>query len=190
MLMKICFFKNLVTKSGLLRLIFENKMKGGAKVDLDYEQLYNAYYMKVYSFVMTLAKNQDVSEEITQKAFFKALTTREKHRGDSSEFTWLCAIAKNLFVDEQRASTKITGLDVEIVSDTNIETSFVDEDTAFHIHKVLHCLEEPYKEVFQLRVFGDLSFHKIGAIFEKTENWARVTYHRARLKIQERMEAK
>jgi len=165
-------------------------MKGGAKVDLDHEQLFNAYYMKVYSFVMTLAKNQDVSEEITQKTFFKALTTSEKHRGDSSEFTWLCAIAKNLFVDEQRASTKIAGLDVEIVSDTNIENSFVDEDTAFHIHKVLHSLEEPYKEVFQLRVFGDLSFQKIGAIFDKTENWARVTHHRARLKIQERMEAK
>ena len=66
----------------------------------------------------------------------------------------------------------------------------VDEDTAFHIHKVLHDLEEPYKEVFQLRVFGDLSFQKIGAIFTKTENWARVTYHRARLKIEERMEAK
>ena len=159
-------------------------------MDLDYEQLYNAYYMKVYSFVMTLAKNQDTSEEITQKTFFRALTTNEKHRGDSSEFTWLCAIAKNLFVDEQRAITKFAELDVEIMSDTNIEDSFVDEDTAFHIHKVLHGLEEPYKEVFQLRVFGDLSFLKIGAIFDKTENWARVTYHRARLKIQERMEAK
>ena len=165
-------------------------MKGGAKVDLDYEQLFNAYYMKVYSFIMTLAKNQDVSEEITQKTFFKALTTAGKYRGDASEFTWLCAIAKNLWVDEQRASTKKAALDAEIASDTDIEKSWVDEDTTFHIHKVLHGLEEPYKEVFQLRVFGDLSFQKIGAIFDKTENWARVTYHRARLKIQERMEAK
>jgi len=165
-------------------------MKGGAKVDMDYEKLFNAYYMKVYSFVMTLAKNQDISEEITQKTFFKAMTANIKHRGESSEFTWLCTIAKNLFVDEQRASTRIAELDVEIVSDTNIENLFVDKDTAFHIHKVLHSLEEPYKEVFQLRVFGELSFQKIGMIFEKTENWARVTYHRARLKLQERMEAK
>jgi len=159
-------------------------------VDLDYEQLYNTYYMKVYSFVMTLAKNQNISEEITQNTFFKAMAANKKHRGDSSEFTWLCAIAKNLFVDEQRVNAKITELAVEIVSDTNIENLFVDGDTAFHIHKILHALEEPYKEVFQLRVFGDLSFQKIGAIFEKTENWARVTYYRARVKIQERMEAK
>ena len=157
---------------------------------MDYERLYNAYYMKVYSFVMTLAKNQDVSEEITQKAFFKAIAANRKHCGKSSEFTWLCAIARNLFVDELRARKKLAELDVEIVSDANIENSIIDKDTAFQIHKVLHGLEEPYKEVFQLRIFGDLSFQKIGAIFEKTENWARVTYHRARLKIQERMEAK
>ena len=159
-------------------------------MDLDYEQLYNAYYMKVYSFVMTLVKNQEASEEIAQKTFFKALTTSKKHRGDSSEFTWLCAIAKNLFIDEQRAGRKIAAHDETIASDTDIENAFVDEDTAFHIHKVLHGLEDPYKEVFQLRVFGDLSFQKIGAIFDKTENWARVTYHRARLKIQEGMDAK
>ena len=53
---------------------------------------------------------------------------------------------------------------------------------------VLHELQEPYKEVFQLRVFGELSFSQIGIIFGKTENWARVTYHRARLKIKERMD--
>ena len=52
---------------------------------------------------------------------------------------------------------------------------------------ILHELPEPYKEVFQLRVFGELAFGQIGRIFGKTETWARVTYHRARLKIQERM---
>jgi RNA polymerase sigma-70 factor (ECF subfamily) len=61
----------------------------------DFEQLYNTYYMQIYSYVMTLAKNQDISEEITQKTFFKAFTTDRKHTGGSSEFTWLCAIAKN-----------------------------------------------------------------------------------------------
>ncbi len=69
----------------------------------------------------------------------------------------------------------------------NVETAAEDNDTALRIHLVLHELQEPYKEVFQLRVFGELSFSQIGLVFGKTENWARVTYHRARLKIQERM---
>lgn len=159
-------------------------------MDDEFEQLYNTYYMKVYSFVMTLAKNQHDSEEITQKTFLKAMTAEKKHRGNSSEFTWLCAIAKNLFIDEQRAYKRTIELDIEIAAGIDIEKAFVDEDTAFCIHRVLHNMGEPYREVFQLRVFGELSFQKIGVLFGKTENWARVTYHRARLKIQEGMDEK
>lgn len=155
---------------------------------MDFEQLYNTYFMQVYSFVMTLAKNQEVSEEITQKTFFKAMTTGKKYSRGSSEFTWLCAIAKNLFIDELRKQKKICELDTESISNINIEKAFVNEDSAFAIHQTLHDLKEPFKEVFQLRVFGELSFKKIGMLFGKTENWARVTYYRAKLMIQERME--
>ena len=76
----------------------------------------------------------------------------------------------------------------ELASEENVEKAAADADMAFRIHVILHRLEEPYKEVFQLRVFGELSFAQIAAIFGKSENWARVTYHRAKLKIQERME--
>ena len=159
-------------------------------MDTDFEQLYNIYYMKVYSFVMTFAKHQAVSEEITQATFFKAMTANKPHGGRSSEFTWLCAIAKNLYIDELRARKRTSEFDAEAVSDTDVEKTVMDEDTAFRIHQVLHNLSEPYKEIFQLRLFGELSFQKIGLLFGKTENWARVTYHRARLQIQERMDDK
>lgn len=157
-------------------------------MNIDLEQLYNTYFMQVYSFVMTLSKSQDISEEIAQKTFFKAMTSRKKFLGGASELTWLCAIAKNLYIDEIRSKKRVCELDAEISSVPPIEHKVVDEDAAFEIHQVLHRLEEPYKEVFQLRVFGELPFQKIGKLFGKTENWARVTYHRARLKIQERME--
>ena len=80
------------------------------------------------------------------------------------------------------------GENLHISSEVDIEQAVSDSDMAFRIHLVLHKLEEPYKEVFQLRVFGELSFSQIATIFGKTESWARVTYHRARLKIQERMD--
>ena len=157
---------------------------------MDYEKLYNTYYMQVYSFIMTLAKNHDTAEEITQKTFFKVLTTSKKYAGESKELTWLCAIAKNIFLDDARVQKRFTQ-DVEPLEKVkvdNFDKSLIDEDFAFRIHEVLHTLEEPYKEVFSLRVFGELSFLKIGMIFGKTESWARVTYHRGKIKIQERME--
>ena len=159
-------------------------------MDLDFEQLYKAHYMNVYSFVMTLTKKPDEAEEITQKTFFRAMTTKSKHHGNSSQFTWLCTIAKNLFLDDvkirRRYTEELAG--TEKTSRVDIERSFADEETAFRIHQVLHHLEDPYKEVFSLRIFGELSFKKIGLIFGKTENWACVTYHRARQKVQERID--
>lgn len=137
---------------------------------------------------MTIIKNQSYAEEITQNTFFKAMTTKKQFKGNSSEFTWLCGIAKHLAIDECRKNTKLTELDETVSTSTvDIEKATEDKDTALQIHLILHELQEPYKEVFQLRVFGELSFSEIGMIFQKTENWARVTYHRARLKTQERM---
>lgn len=154
-----------------------------------FEQLYEAYYMKVYSFVMTLAKNKTLAEEITQEAFYRSFTTEKSFRGESDAFTWLCAIAKNLFCDEMRRQSKQSGEIPDDLADTENDpaTAVADADESFRIHLVLHELDEPYKEVFELRCFGELSFRQIGTIFRKTESWARVTYHRAKLKIQERM---
>lgn len=70
----------------------------------------------------------------------------------------------------------------------NVEQQLADSETAARIHRILHGMKEPYKEVFYLRVFGELSFEQIGGIFGKNANWACVTYHRARMKIQKEME--
>lgn len=92
-------------------------------------------------------------------------------------------------MDECRKSTKFTELDEEqLEQPDNMVKSLENKDTALQIHLIPHELDEPYKEVFQLRIFGELPFSQIGMIFGKTENWARVTYHRARLKIKERMD--
>lgn len=154
---------------------------------MDFDKLYNTYYMEIYSFVMTLIGNAHSAEEITQEVFFRALKTEKKYRGDASELTWLCAIAKNTCMDELRKISKRGEMTDELPCDTNVEQILEDETLSLQIHKILHTMEEPYKEVFQLRIFGELSFQKIGQIFGKTENWARVTYHRARLKIQKKM---
>lgn len=152
------------------------------------EKLYQAYYMRVFSFVMTLTGDRLQAEEITQETFFRAISRLESFRGESDEATWLCAIAKNLCADEKRRQRKHEALSEETPdSGKSPEQTAADRDSSFRIHLALHSLTEPYREVFELRVFGELSFREIGLIFSKTENWARVTYHRARLQLQERM---
>ena len=157
------------------------------------EKLYEAHYMRVFSYAMTLAGNRILAEEITQETFFRAFSKHHEFRQESDEVTWLCAIAKNYFLDEKRRESRTSPMpeDTSVIPDTGkgIEQAAVDRDSSFRIHLALHSLEEPYREVFELRIFGELSFREIGEIFSRTENWARVTYHRARLKLQERMDA-
>ena len=153
------------------------------------KHLYEACYMRVFSFAMTLTGNKAQAEEITQETFFRAFARQSGFRGESDEVTWLCAIARNLFADEQRRQRRGEAIPDELPDHAkSVEKKVEDRDSSFRIHMALHSLEEPWREVFELRVFGELSFREVGAIFGKTENWARVTYHRAKIKLRERMD--
>lgn len=153
---------------------------------MDFEEVYNRFFKDVYLFIFAMSKNPDVAEEITQETFFKALKEIKHFKGSCSVKSWLCQIAKNLYLDHQKRKTILPLDDIpETLSDTDIEQTFLQKNEALSIYKILHYLGEPYKEVFTLRILGDLSFKEIGDIFGKNESWARVTFHRAKLKIRE-----
>ena len=152
-------------------------------------RLYETCYMRVFSYVMTLSGDRSLAEELTQETFYRAFTRQREFRGESDEVTWLCAIAKNLFADEKRRANRRGEIPEDLPDQAkSVAKTVEDQDSSFRIHMALHQLEEPHREVFELRVFGELSFKEIGVIFGKTENWARVTYHRARIRLQERMD--
>ena len=152
-------------------------------------RLYETCYMRVFSYVMTLSGDRSLAEELTQETFYRAFTRQREFRGESDEVTWLCAIAKNLFADEKRRANRRGEIPEDLPDHAkSVAKTVEDQDSSFRIHMALHQLEEPHREVFELRVFGELSFKEIGVIFGKTENWARVTYHRARIRLQERMD--
>lgn len=155
----------------------------------NFEDIYNRYLKDVYKYVLALSRNPDIAEEITQETFFKALKSIEKFNGECKLSVWLCQIAKNTYYSYcAREKCKSEHMHEDLIF--SVEDEVVSSDTAFELHKRLHNLPEPYKEVFSLRVFGELSFAKIAELFGKTESWARVTYYRAKLKMEdERNEA-
>ena len=154
----------------------------------DFDKIYAEYYSEVYKFVLTLCQNPTLAEEITQESFFKALKNIDSFNGNCKLSTWLYKIARNTFYSYTKKHNRQVDYPLDaILSDENIEEQFADKEIAYAIHKVLHKLNEPYKEVFWLRIFGELSFAQIGALFEKTESWARVTYYRAKIMIKEEL---
>ena len=160
---------------------------------MEFEQIYRAYFQAVYHYVRQLSGDAHVAEEITSETFFKAMRSIGDFRGECDMRVWLCQIAKNTYYAYVKKNGKTASIDsaelYELAdSDASVEEQVGTRDEATRIRVALHALPAPYKEVFMWRVFGELSFKEIGALFGKTDNWACVTYHRARKMIQEGLE--
>ncbi len=153
---------------------------------MDFQEVYDLYFKDVYKYVFSLCRNESIAEEITQETFFKALKSIDSFHGQCRLFVWLCQIAKNSYYTYLSKAKRYSG-ELEFAAGDTLEDRLLEKESAFAIHRILHGLPEPYREVFSLRVFGELSFRQIGELFGKTESWARVVYHRARLKIKEEL---
>ena len=160
---------------------------------MNIEELYRTYFDIVYRYIRSISQDGALAEEVTQETFFKALKKADQCRGDCDVRVWLCQIAKNTLYDHLKKQKKqLLGDEklekAESAGGELLEEKLAQRSQAMEIHKVLHRLSEPYKEVFSLRTFGELTFREIGMLFGKSENWARVTYYRARVKIREELE--
>lgn len=156
-----------------------------------FEEIYKLYFDRVFRFLRGLTADEDLAEEITEETFFKAMKALDSFKGDCDVYVWLCQIAKNSyfsFVKKQDKLLHQEDLSHIEASEEGIVKLLADKELAFKTHQALHDLKEPYKEVLSLRIFGELSFKEIAMLFGKTEHWACVTYHRAKEKIQRRME--
>jgi len=156
----------------------------------NFEELYKENYNIVYGFLFSLCKNPELSEELTAETFYKALKNYKAFKGKSKISTWLCSIARNEYYTYYKKHSRLKSLEEtdSLPDPDTIEEMVQDKTLALKIHSLLHEMDDPYKEVFILRVFAELSFKEIGIIMKKTEAWARVTYYRAKIKLLERME--
>ena len=145
-----------------------------------------AEYEAVYRYALTLCRGEADAQDVTQETFLKAMKARGSFAGESSLYTWLCAIAKNLWYNRCKKLGRETPLEWDPSPETGgVEQTVEDRDMSMAVHRALHKLDEPYKEVFSLRAFGELSFAEIGSLFGRTEGWARVTFYRAKTAITE-----
>ena len=141
---------------------------------MDVEKIYNEYFRLVYRYVLSLSGDPELSEDIAQDTFLKALRKADELCNDERVKAWLISVARNAYFRHYESTKR----DHEVIL----------QDERIRLFRLIHDLEEPYKEVFSLRIAGGLSFKEIGMIFGKNDTWARVTYHRAKRKLREALE--
>ncbi|MGO1653192.1 RNA polymerase sigma factor [Senegalia sp. (in: firmicutes)] len=154
------------------------------------------YFKDVYYYILSLSKDKYIAEDITSETFLKAIKAIDKFRGDAKLRIWLCQIAKNEYFSYLRKNKKLDNakdLDdiIEKKGGNFFEKEIVLKEEFIEINNIINSsLKEPYEQVFRLRIDSELSFKEIGNIFGKTDNWACVTFHRARKKILKELEDK
>lgn len=146
------------------------------------EEIYKMYSRKVFLFLLSKTNNEDIAEELTQETFFQAVQCIDKFKGNSSILTWLCGIAKNVWLKDLRKSQKTVSIEDNIPEITNKEHMDVQWEQK-EILQLIHGMDEPVREVMYLRLISNLTFAEIGEIIGKTENWTRVTFYRGKQKI-------
>ena len=158
----------------------------------EFEKLFDENREFIFRYLMKMTRDFSLSEELTQETFFRAYMNYSSLRDKEKASVWLCQIAKNTYFtwyNEQKK--KVSAESLEDVSDgKDTEDEFIQKELSQEALKCLHELEEPYKEVFMLSVFGGFSLKDISLTFGKSESWARVTFYRAKQKLSERMRQK
>lgn len=155
----------------------------------DFEKLFEDNREFIFKYLIKLSQNDSLAEELTQETFFRAYINFSSLRNEEKASVWLCQIAKNTYYAWYNEHKKTDSFEnAEFRSEAeSIEEAFLQKELSRKALTHLHKLEEPYKEVFMLFVFGGLSHKDISSLFGKSESWSRVTFYRAKQKLSERM---
>lgn len=155
----------------------------------DMKKIYEEYFDTVNKYLICLSHNKDIAEELTQETFYKAIKKIDTYRYECKMSVWLCQIAKNLWYDRCRKNKRIVDIEENVILEmqdmTSLEEQAILNEEKIVLYQKMQKLNSIEREVIYLRITGELSFKEIGIILNKTENWARVTFYRAKQKLKE-----
>ena len=154
------------------------------------EELYINYAKTVHKYLICLTNDVNIAEDLTQETFYQASKTIKNVKGECKVSVWLCQIAKYSWYKHLEKNKKYNcdsyeDISFEIVGYQNLELDLLKNEDKMELFKKIHLLDSQSKEIIFLRISGELSFREIGDIFNKSENWARVSFYRAKQKLLE-----
>lgn len=154
------------------------------------EALYRLYAPMVYKYLLCLCHDPALAEDLAADTFEAALRGIGKYRGDAKFSVWLCGIAKRRYYMYLRKQGKVQMLPLEdapLISPQDIEKDCLARADKVEFYKALQELPPEAREVFYLRLAGDMTFDEIGAILGRSGNWARGTFYRGKEKLKRRL---
>ena len=143
------------------------------------EELYRQYVQIVYR---SACRDPGLAEDLTQETFLRAWESLERFDHSCRISTWLCQIAKHVLYQhwEKYGRERPAEPDLQIPAPEDTESQALRRVELAEVLEAFWALGPDMRQVVSLRAMEGLAYKEIGRIMGKSENWARVTYFRAK----------
>ena len=126
---------------------------------MDFDNIYEEYFDRVYYKVLSVVKNDDDAEDICQETFISVYKNLSKFREESNIYTWIYRIAINKTYD----FFKKRKIEFEINDDVLSLPEDVNFDTKVILQEKLKLISEKEREIVILK---DIYGYKLKGIAE------------------------
>lgn len=149
-----------------------------------FDILLKRHHNKVYTYIYYIVKNKDLTEDIFQETFMKAIMTiRQGRYTDNGKFiAWISRIAHNLIIDhyrQERAENTVSPEDETLdifnrreLSEGTIEDTIVHRQIESDIRRLVKALPDNQREVLEMRYYKNMSFKEIADLTKVSINTA------------------
>jgi RNA polymerase sigma-70 factor, ECF subfamily len=164
-----------------------------------FNELYKKYHHQIFNFLFYMVQSKEQAEDLVQEVYIRVLKSYQQFKGESSEKTWLIAIARNVAIDFFRKQKGINQRMINKVEFINLplkDESPLPEEIVFQSEEkrlMYRCLEKctiDQRSVIILRYIQELSILETAEVLGWKESKVKTTQHRAIKQLRALMDEK
>ena len=152
--------------------------------DKAFDIVLDRYKERLFSYIFFIVKDQEMSEDIFQETFIKAIVTIKNGRytANGKFYNWMTRIAHNLIFDHFRSekndnTVSCEGSEYDLLNNANlcddyIETDMINMQIIEDLRRMVERLPQNQREIVMMRFYGDLSFKEIAELTGTSINTA------------------
>ncbi len=155
---------------------------------MDIQQLYQLYIHDVYRYLLSLCKDKNLAEDLTQDTFMKAYQAIDRSSPEAMK-SWLLKIAFHTFIDYARRNKKVSYEDpsyfLTYSSKHLVEESVHKNEEKTELYKRIEQLKPIHKKAIILCDLQGFSYKEAASILAIKENTLKTHIFRGRSKLRQ-----
>ncbi len=155
-----------------------------------FQEFYRMYNKELYLYIYSLCRNRELSEDICQETFLKAILSMPSQH--TNPRAWLYLVARNMclnFLKKEKSRADIGEVREQPEENTDVIEEIISRENRRRLYKALQRIDSRKREVLVLQYFAGLSQKEISAVMRITSENVRILGYRGKREIKKIMEA-